>query len=127
MTNTEIATIVAAVTAALTKKKYPAVKARVAYHNPRVSKASVKPAVDRNLQRRSAIARGFARKGIKVTFVNETGRFENVKPYKVWLGEGFVVRKGQHGVSGLFHISQCDPLPVVKPVNLVNPQIGQVI
>ena len=126
MTNTQIATITAAVIAALngSKKSYPAVKARKPYVNHRISKAVADPKLDRALSRRAAIARGFARKGIKVTFVNETGRFENVKPYKVWLAEGFVVRRGEHGVKGLFHSTQCDPLPVVKPVNLVNPQIG---
>jgi hypothetical protein len=110
MTNTEIATITAAVIAALNgskARKYPAVKPAKAYA-PKLSKAEVSPSADRSLKRRASVARGFARKGIKVTFVNETGRFDNVKPYKVWLGEGRIVRRGEHGVKGLFHISQCD-------------------
>ena len=129
MTNSEISTIVAAVTAALNaskKKQYPAVKPRVAYRNPRVSKADVAPKVDRNLQRRASIARGFARKGIKVTFVNETGRFDNVKPFKMWLAEGLIVRRGEHGVKGLFHSSQCEQYiaPALPSGEL---HIGQVI
>jgi hypothetical protein len=129
MTNTQIATITAAVIAALGSvktKQYPAVAARKPYVNSRVSKASVKPQVDRALQRRAAIARGFARKGIKVTFVNETGRFDNVKPFKMWLAEGLVVRKGEHGVKGLFHSSQCE---VYTPPKLPSGDlhIGQVI
>ena len=129
MTNNEISAIVLAVTAALNaskKKQYPAVKARVAYRNPRVSRAEVKPQVDRSLARRSAIARGFARKGIKVTFVNETGRFDNVKPFKMWLAEGLIVRKGEHGVKGLFHSSQCQQYiaPALPSGEL---HIGQVI
>lgn len=63
---------------------------------------------DRILKRNAAIARGFARKGIKVTFDKATGRFDNVKPYKTWLADGWQVRKGEHGVRGFFHLSQCD-------------------
>ena len=127
MTNTEIATIVAAVTAALKAKKYPAVKARQAYSNPRVSKAVVTAKADRSLARRASIARGFARKGIKVTFVNETGRFENVKPFKMWLAEGLIVRKGEHGVKGLFHSSQCEVYHAPALPNTSGLVVGQVI
>jgi len=37
-----------------------------------------------------------------------------VKPYRIWLAEGQVVRRGEKGVRGLFHISQTDPVPA-KP------------
>ena len=128
MTNTQIATIIAAVIAALngSKKSYPAVKARKPYVNHRISKAVVDPKLDRALSRRAAIARGFARKGIKVTFVNETGRFDNVKPFKMWLAEGLVVRRGEHGVRGLFHSSQCEQY-IAPALPVGNLQIGQMI
>jgi len=32
----------------------------------------------------------------------------NVKPYKGWIAEGRVVRRGEKGVRGLFHITQTD-------------------
>jgi len=35
----------------------------------------------------------------------------NVRPFKGWLDNGRIVRKGQKGVKGLFHITQTDPLP----------------
>ena len=35
----------------------------------------------------------------------------DVRPYKGWLQVGRVVRKGQHGVRGLFHLHQTDALP----------------
>lgn len=128
MTQAQIAAVTAAVIAALNtpKKDYGKVAKRPAYRNPRISKADVEPSVDRALKRRSAIGKGFARKGIKVTFVNETGRFDNVKPFKTWLLEGRVVRKGEHGIRGLFHISQTDTFvpPVVQNMP-ANVQIGQ--
>ena len=129
MTNNDIATIVQSVVAALksTKtKQYPAVKARKPYVNHRISKAIADPKLDRALSRRAAIARGFARKGIKVTFVNETGRFDNVKPFKMWLAEGLIVRRGEHGVRGLFHSSQCEQY-IAPALPVGNLQIGQMI
>jgi hypothetical protein len=38
----------------------------------------------------------------------------NVKPYKAWINEGRVVRRGERGVRGLFHITQTDVIPA-KP------------
>ena len=112
MTNNQIQAITAAVIAALgtakPRKNYGTVKPRTAYRNPRVSAAVTDPKLDRALKRRSQVAAGFKRRGIIVTFVNETGRFDNVKPYKTWLAEGRVVSKGQHGIKGLFHISQTE-------------------
>ncbi len=35
----------------------------------------------------------------------------NVKPFKAWLDEGRMVKKGEHGIRGLFHISQTSELP----------------
>jgi hypothetical protein len=39
----------------------------------------------------------------------------DVRPYKGWLEVGRVVRKGQHGVRGLFHLHQTDALPPATP------------
>ena len=130
MTNSQIEAVTKAVIAALStvsKKSYPAVKARKSYVNPRISKADVSPKTDRALQRRAAVARGFSRKGIKVTFDEQTGKFANVKPYKVWLSEGRVVMKGQHGVRGLFHVSQTQELAPVTVQSIANPTIGMQI
>src|SRR6185369_9242340 len=69
------------------------------------------------------ILRGFKRLGIKDVVLmdrSDKTRSFNVKPFKAWFAEGRVVRKGQHGVKGLFHVSQTDPLdqaekPVAQP------------
>ncbi len=39
----------------------------------------------------------------------------NVKPFKAWMQEGRMVKKGEHGIRGLFHISQTSELPKAKP------------
>jgi hypothetical protein len=39
----------------------------------------------------------------------------NVRPFKQWLEQGRMVRKGQHGIRGLFHISQTDVIAPAKP------------
>ena len=36
----------------------------------------------------------------------------DVRPFKGWLDQGRIVRKGQRGIRGLFHVTQTDPLPV---------------
>lgn len=67
------------------------------------------------------ILKGFARKGIKdVVLMDRSDRSKpfNVKPFKAWVADGRIVRKGQHGVKGLFHVSQTDKLvqSEAKPV-----------
>lgn len=57
------------------------------------------------------ILKGFTRKGIKdVVLMDRSDRSKtfNVKPFKAWIADGRIVRKGQHGVQGLFHISQTE-------------------
>jgi hypothetical protein len=39
----------------------------------------------------------------------------NVRPFKGWLDQGRIVRKGSKSVKGLFHVTQTDPLPSAKP------------
>jgi hypothetical protein len=63
------------------------------------------------------IVNAFAKRGFKVTLMNRADPSQpyDVRPYKSWLALGYVVRKGQRGVRGLFHQSQCDKLPVAQP------------
>ena len=72
---------------------------------PKQSKAQMLASKDKR------IVAAFARKGIKnVVLMDRTDPNApfNVKPYKVWLAEGRIVRKGEHGAEGLFHVSQTD-------------------
>jgi hypothetical protein len=65
----------------------------------------------------AAIAAWFRRKGFKdVVLLNRADPSQpfTVKAFKMWLAEGRVVRKGQHGYKGLFHRDQTDVLPA-KP------------
>jgi hypothetical protein len=64
--------------------------------------------------RDQSILNAFHRKGFKdVQLLDRTDPTKpfNVKPFKAWLDAGRIVRKGQKGVKGLFHIHQTDPLP----------------
>ena len=63
------------------------------------------------------IVNAFARKGFSVTLMdrNDPTKPFDVRPFKGWLDQGRIVRKGQKGVKGLFHVTQTDPLPSAKP------------
>ena len=63
------------------------------------------------------IVNAFAKRGFKVTLMDRSDKSKpfDVKPFKAWLADGRVVRKGQRGVRGLFHVSQTDALPSAKP------------
>lgn len=74
------------------------------------SKSGVSKATDRVLKRNARIAAGFAKRGIKLTFDKDSGRFNNVKPYNTWLAEGFQVQKHEKSVEGFFHVSQVKPV-----------------
>ena len=53
----------------------------------------------------------FSRRGFKdVVLMDRSDKSKpfNVKPYKLWLAEGRVVRRGEKSTRGLFHISQTD-------------------
>jgi hypothetical protein len=59
----------------------------------------------------------FARRGFKnVVLMDRADKSKpfNIKPYKAWIAEGRVVRRGERGVRGLFHIDQTDVIPA-KP------------
>ena len=56
---------------------------------------------------------GFARKGFKDVVLldrNDPTKPFNVRPFKGWLDQGRLVRKGERGIRGLFHISQTEPV-----------------
>ena len=55
--------------------------------------------------------------GFKVTLLdrNDPTKPFNVRPFKGWLEQGRVVRKGRRGVRGLFAFDQTDALPSAKP------------
>jgi hypothetical protein len=65
---------------------------------------------DKLAQRHAAILKGFQRKGFK-----DAKLFVDIKPFKGWLAENRQVRKGQHGIKGLFHRDQTDPIAQPKP------------
>jgi hypothetical protein len=75
------------------------------------------------IQKDRQLLAAFKRKGFTdVVLMDRSDRTKpfNVKPYGSvekgtgWLAEGRVVRRGEKGVKGLFHISQTDPVPA-KP------------
>jgi len=118
MTNTEIANIVASVIAAM---QQPAKQAK----KPVAKKANRLATKDQQ------ILRGFARKGIKNVVLmdrNDPAADFNVRPFKGWLALGRVVKKGEHGVRGLFHVSQTEALPQTedKPVDQPKAEADQV-
>jgi hypothetical protein len=80
---------------------------------PKGSKAAPSDLADKDRQ----IAAAFARKGFKVTLMdrNDPKLPYDVRPYKGWLQVGRVVRKGQRGIRGLFHLTQTDALPSATP------------
>jgi hypothetical protein len=64
------------------------------------------------------ILNAFLRKGFKnVVLLDRADPSKpfNVKPFKAWLDQGRVVRRGQKSFHGLFHIDQTDALPSSKP------------
>jgi hypothetical protein len=74
---------------------------------PKASKA------DRLAQKDKSLLSTFARRGFKDVVLldrNDPSNPFNVKPFQAWIKEGRLVRKGEHGVRGLFHISQTDPV-----------------
>jgi hypothetical protein len=103
--------IVNAVITALGQSQAAMPKASNSYSRflPKGSKAQPSDLASRDAQ----IVAAFARKGFKVTLMdrNDPAKPFDVRPFKGWLGEGRIVRKGQRGIRGLFHVTQTDPLP----------------
>ena len=77
--------------------------------------------VDRLAQKDKALVQGFVRRGIKRDDIklmdrsNPAADDHNIRPFQGWLKVGRMVRKGQHGVRGLFHVSQTDSVVQAKP------------
>ena len=74
---------------------------------PRATQAERLAAKDRSL------LSTFARRGFKDVVLlnrNDPTKPYNVRPFQAWINEGRLVRKGEHGVRGLFHISQTEPV-----------------
>ena len=71
-------------------------------------------------QKDKALVNGFRRKGIpldQIVLMDRTDRSKpyTIKPFKQWMAEGRMVKRGEHGVRGLFHISQTDVIAKAKP------------
>jgi hypothetical protein len=80
------------------------------------SKAAPKAAGNSLEAKDRALVAGLKRKGIPVDQIvlmdrNDPKRPFNVKPFKLWMQEGRMVKKGEHGIRGLFHITQTSELP----------------
>jgi hypothetical protein len=87
---------------------------------------SAKPAqtqAERLASKDKSLLSTFTRKGFKdVQLMDRTDPSKpfNVRPFKGWLDQGRLVRKGEHGVRGLFHVSQTDPVKAAP----ANPKPG---
>jgi hypothetical protein len=78
--------------------------------------SSARPAFD-PAAKDAQIRAAFKRKGFNDVVLMDRAdpsKAFNVKPFKLWLNEGRIVRRGQKSVRGLFHVHQTDALPA-KP------------
>jgi len=69
-------------------------------------------------QKDKALIAGFARRGIKNVVLmdrSDPAKAHDVRPYQGWLKLGYQVRKGEKGIRGLFHQSQCDRIAPKAP------------
>jgi hypothetical protein len=82
--------------------------------------ASAKPASQGNGNSLEAkdrsLVTGFKRKGIPVDQIKLMNRADpkaeyNIRPFKGWLEQGRMVKKGEKSIRGLFHITQTSELP----------------
>lgn len=130
MTEAQIAKLVATIVSALSTSNKPrktgTFKRKVhPFDTSKLSPAVVSDRDEKQLNRYAAVARGFNRKGLKNSeFTLSAGGSDTVKTYKGWLHVGRSVKRGQHGVKGLFHISQTSELlvnrePVTVPAGQV--------
>lgn len=78
-----------------------------------IAKTTPKSLDERLAAKDKAIRSTFTKRGFKdVVLLDRTDPKKpfNVKPFKAWLAEGRVVRKGEKSVKGLFHITQTSPV-----------------
>jgi hypothetical protein len=78
--------------------------------------ASISAPVDTLAQKDRALIAGFKRKGIPVDQIKLMNRADpkaeyNIRPFKGWLEQGRMVKKGEKSIRGLFHITQTSELP----------------
>jgi hypothetical protein len=92
-----------AVVAALAAQAQAPVQAPAPEKTPKPAPKAQAPAT--LTPRHLAIIAAFKKRGIA-----DPKLFVDIKPFGLWLKDKRIVRKGQHGVKGLFHISQTDPL-----------------
>jgi hypothetical protein len=118
LNQTQLAQIVSAVLAALNTS------------NSSTPKPAISSPVDTLAQKDRALVAGFKRKGIPLDQIKLMDRSNpkaefNVKPFKLWMQEGRMVKKGEHGIRGLFHLSQTSelPKPSAKPVPAAQQQL----
>jgi hypothetical protein len=109
---TELAQIVSAVLTAM-RTATPQAAASKPVFLPKGSRAPAASLAEKD----AALINALHRKGFKdVQLMDRSDRSRpfNVKPYKLWLAEGRIVRKGQKATHGMFHLHQTDLLPVAK-------------
>jgi hypothetical protein len=108
----------------LTKDELASLVAAVVTQIMQGQAASPKPAiyspVDKLAQKDRSLIAGFVRRGIKREDIKLMDRSNpaadyNIRPFQSWLKLGYQVRKGQHGIRGLFHVSQCDRIAPKAP------------
>jgi hypothetical protein len=77
---------------------------------PKGSKAAPADLASKDAQ----LVAAFKRKGFAdVVLMDRSDKSKpfNVRPFKGWIAQGRIVRKGSKDVRGLFHVTQTDPLP----------------
>jgi hypothetical protein len=65
-------------------------------------------------QKDRSLVAGFKRRGITdVVLMDRADKSKpfNIKPFKAWLEQGRMVKKGEKSIKGLFHVSQTSELP----------------
>jgi hypothetical protein len=117
LTHDQLAQLIASVVSQVMQGQNATPKASSPRFLPRGEKAAPSDLASKD----AALINAFHRKGFKdVVLMDRTDPAKpfNIKPFKAWLSDGRIVRKGQRGIRGLFHVTQTDPLPgkaSVKP------------
>ena len=102
LTQEQLAALIANVVGQVMQGQSAAPKAS-SHFLPKGSKAAPTDLASKDAQ----LVAAFARKGFKVTLkdrANPDAPYD-VRPFKGWLEQGRIVRKGQRGIRGLFHIT----------------------
>ena len=116
-----------ALTAALSQPRAATAQARTSYRQtssrflPKGGKADPADLAAKDAQ----ILAAFKRKGFDAHLMdrNDPKVPYDVRPYKAWLEQGRVVRRGQKGIRGLFHLTQTDALPTATPPKGKKPKL----